>query len=192
MRATGSETVLLEDVFVPEEAVVLRRPRGAYPPAWNVILTVAMPLIVSAYAGVAQAAAALARDYAREHARAAGQAADPARPYLLGELANALTTAQLAVDDMVRIADDLNFGATAETANAVLVRKTIAAKAVLATAEKGLETVGGSGLYRRLGLECLLRDLHGAQFHPLPEKWQLRFKGRLALGLDPAGQAAHG
>ena len=46
MRATGSETVVLERVFVPEEAVVLRRPRAAYHPAYNVILTVAGTLIV--------------------------------------------------------------------------------------------------------------------------------------------------
>ena len=45
MRATGSQTVMLDNVFVPEEAVVLRRPQGAYHPAWNVILTNALPLI---------------------------------------------------------------------------------------------------------------------------------------------------
>jgi hypothetical protein len=33
----------------------------------------------------------------------------------------------------------------------------------------------------------LLRDVHGVQFHPLPEKRQLLFTGRLALGLAPVG-----
>ena len=36
MRGTGSNTVVLEDVFVPDEAIVLRRPRGAYHGVWNV------------------------------------------------------------------------------------------------------------------------------------------------------------
>jgi alkylation response protein AidB-like acyl-CoA dehydrogenase len=181
MRATGSETVILDRVFVPEDAVVLRRPRGTYHPAFNVILTVAMPLILSAYLGVAEAAAEIAFAQARRRGD------DEAMPFLLGELTNELTTAQLAVDSMVAIANDWDFAPVPDTANAILVRKTIAAKAVLATAEKALETVGGAGFFRRLGLERLLRDLHGAQFHPLPEKRQHLFTGKLALGQDPIG-----
>ena len=181
MRATGSETAILDGVFVPDEAVVLRRPRGTYHPVYNVILTVAMPLILSAYLGVGEAAAEIALTQARRRRD------DEAIPVLLGELTNQLTTAQLAVDSMVAITNDWDFPPVADTANAILVRKTIAAKAILATAEKALETVGGAGFFRRLGLERLLRDVHGAQFHPLPEKRQQLFTGRLALGLDPIG-----
>ena len=65
-----------------------------------------------------------------------------------------------------------------------------AANAVLATAEKALEITGGAGFYRGLGLERMLRDVHGAQFHPLQEKRQLLFTGRIALGLDPISGAA--
>jgi alkylation response protein AidB-like acyl-CoA dehydrogenase len=163
MRATGSETVILDKVFVPDEAIVMKRPRGPYHMAFNVIVTVAMPLICSAYLGAAEAAADIARK------QAAKRAGDPAAPWLLGELANHLATAQMAVDSMIAIADDFGFEATAETANDVLIRKSIAAKAVVATAEKALETAGGAGFFSRLGLERLLRDVHGAQFHPLPE-----------------------
>jgi alkylation response protein AidB-like acyl-CoA dehydrogenase len=179
MRATGSQTVVFDKVFVPEEAVALRRPRDAYHPAYNVILTVAMPLIVSAYVGIAEAAAEIATGMA---ARRAG---DPVAPYLLGELTNHLTTAQLAADSMVAIANDLAFDPVTETANAILVRKTIAASAVMATAEKALETAGGGGFFRKSGLERLVRDAHGIQFHPLQEKRQQHFTGRMALGLDP-------
>ena len=38
-----------------------------------------------------------------------------------------------------------------------------------------------------LGLERLLRDIHGAQFHPLQAKRQQRFTGRVVLGLEPIG-----
>ncbi len=86
---------------------------------------------------------------------------------------------------MVATADDYDFEATIETANAVLVRKTITAKAALATVEKALEAVGGRGFFRSLTLERFLRDIHGAQFHPLPEKEQQRLTGRLALGQEP-------
>jgi alkylation response protein AidB-like acyl-CoA dehydrogenase len=184
MRATGSQTVVLDRVLVPEEAVALRRPRGGYHPAFNVILTVALPLVMSVYVGVAEAAAAIARSQARK------RPGDPVMPYLLGELGILLTTAQLALDDMVRRANDLDFVPALETADAMLVRKTIVANSVLATAEKALEIAGGAGFYRRLGLERLLRDVHGAQFHPLPEKRQLLFCGRVALGLDPISGTA--
>jgi acyl-CoA dehydrogenase len=184
MRATGSQTVVLDRVFVPEAAVALRRPRGRFHPAWNVILAVAMPLIMSAYAGVAEAAAEIAQGQARKRAD------DPTLPILLGELANELAMVQLAVGDMVRLAADLDFAASTELSSAMLVRKTIAAQHVLATVEKALEVAGGAGFYRRLGLERLLRDAHGAQFHPLPARRQQRFTGRLALGLDPIADAA--
>lgn len=184
MRASGSRTVVLENVFVPDEAVALRRPRGAYHPAWNAILTVAMPLIMSAYVGVAEAAARIATEAARKRRD------EPEAPYLLGEMTNALTTAQLAVDDMVVIANDWDFTPATETANAILVRKSIAAEAVLATAEKAMEAAGGAAFYRKMGLERLLRDAHGVRYHPLPIKRQQHFTGRLALGLDPIGEVA--
>jgi alkylation response protein AidB-like acyl-CoA dehydrogenase len=184
MRATGSHTVILENVFVPDDAIALRRPRGRFHPAWNVILTVAMPLIMSVYAGVAEAAAAIGREQARK------RQGDPVVPYLLGELTNELATAQLAMDDMVRLANDFDFAMTLEVADAVLVRKTIVAEHVLATVEKALEAAGGAGFYRKTGLERLLRDAHAAQFHPLSGKRQHRFTGRIALGLDPTADAA--
>ena len=184
MRATGSHTIILDNVFVPDDAVALRRPCGRFHPAWNVILIVAMPLIMSVYAGVAEAAAAIGRDQASK------RQGDPAVPYLLGELTNELTTVQLAMDDMVRLANDFDFAMTLEVANAVLVRKTIVAEHVLATVEKALEAAGGAGFYRKTGLERLLRDAHGAQFHPLTRKRQHRFTGRITLGLDPIADAA--
>ena len=179
MRGTGSQTVKLDGVFVPDEAVVLRRARGPFHPAFAVILAVAMPLIMSVYLGVAESAARIARARARQRLR------DREEPILVGELENRLVTARLAVEDMIRLANGLDFHPSAELASSVLVRKTIAANAVIATAEKALEVAGGAGFLRKIGLEQTLRDAQGAQFHPLPEKRQQLFTGRLALRLDP-------
>ncbi len=183
MRGTGSQTVILDGVLVPEEAVALRRPRGAYHPAWNVILTVAMPLIMSAYLGVAEAAAEIALG------QAARRADDSGTAYLVGEMNNELATCRMAVESMVAITNDWNFEPAVETANDILTRKTIAAKAAIATVEKAMEITGGAGFFRGLGLERLLRDVHGARYHPLPEKAQQSFSGRLAMGLDPIADA---
>jgi alkylation response protein AidB-like acyl-CoA dehydrogenase len=184
MRASGSETVILDNVFVPDEAISLKRPRGRFHPAWNVILTVALPLIMAVYTGVAEAAAAIGEDYASQ------RKGDPAAPSLIGELINRLTQTQLAQDDMVRLANDLDFTMSLELSSAMLVRKTLVAEGALATVEKALETAGGAGFYRKSGLERFLRDAHGAQFHPLPASRQHRFCGRVALGLDPISDAA--
>lgn len=181
MRATGSHDVVLTDVFVPDSAISLRRPQGKWHPFWNVVVTVAMPLIMAVYVGVAEAAAAIARREALKKRQ------DASLPYLVGEMENTLVTAQMALQGMIDLAANYRFMPTNETASAILIRKTIAANAVIRTAEKALEVVGGAGFFRSLGLERLLRDVHGAIFHPLPEKRQLLFTGRLTLGLDPIG-----
>ena len=66
MRGTGSHTVKLENVFILDAAIVLRRPRGAYHPVWNVVLAVAMPLIMSVYVGIAQKATELSIGHIRQ------------------------------------------------------------------------------------------------------------------------------
>ena len=185
MRATGSHDVLLDNVFVPDGAVALRRPQGQWHTFFNVVVTVALPLVLSVYVGVAEAASDLARGIARKKS---GSGLDANLPYLLGEMDNALVTAQLAVQGMVDLCDDYTFEPTVQTANAVLIRKTIAANACIQTVEKAFEVVGGGAFFRSVGLERLLRDVHGAQFHPLQEKRQHLFTGRVALGLDPVSQ----
>src|SRR5712671_2045634 len=89
--------------------------RGRCHPAWNVILTIALPLIMPVYAGVAEAAVAIAHDHAKR------RRADPMMAYLLCELTNHLTKVQLAVDDMFRLANDLGFASSLDLANAILV-----------------------------------------------------------------------
>ena len=46
MRGTGSNNVTIEDLFVSDESIVLRRPADAWHPMWNVIIPIALPLIV--------------------------------------------------------------------------------------------------------------------------------------------------
>jgi alkylation response protein AidB-like acyl-CoA dehydrogenase len=176
MRGTGSGTVVLKDVFVAEGAVSLRRPRARYHAVYNIIMGCALPLIMSVYVGVAETAAERARALARKRG---------VMPQLLGELENALMAAQLAVDSMTELAADLEFEPSNELSSAMLVRKTLASNAVIATAAKALEVVGGTGYLRASGIERLLRDAYASQFHPLSERKQQEFTGRLQLGLDP-------
>jgi len=50
-----------------------------------------------------------------------------------------------------------------------------------------MEVVGGASFLRALGLERLFGDVQAARYHPLQEKPQLLYSGRLALGLDVNG-----
>lgn len=179
MRATGSHTVIFDNVFVAEEAVAVRRPKGKFHGLWSVVLPSAMPAIMAVYLGAAEKAADIAWEKAKT------KADKETVPYLAGEMENALTTAQMAVESMIDINDDFRFEPSLENTNAILVRKSIASRAIIQTVEKALETAGGAAFYRKLGLERILRDVHASQFHPLPEKQQHRFTGRIAMGLDP-------
>jgi acyl-CoA dehydrogenase len=178
MRGTGSHTVTLTQVFVPSEAVSLRRPAGKYHQVYNLVMVVALPLVVSAYVGIAEASADIARQ------RLAGRSGDDLKAVLIGEMENELTTALLAWESMVAIANNLDVQPSLPVANQVLIRKTIATQASIRTAEKALEAVGGAGYFRGPGLERMLRDVFAGQFHPLPPKKQQQFTGRVALGLD--------
>ncbi|HKA62654.1 MAG TPA: acyl-CoA dehydrogenase family protein [Methylomirabilota bacterium] len=179
MRGTGSNDVLLENVFVPDAAVGVRRPPGRWVPVFHVIYSVAFPLVYSVYLGVAEAARDLA---VREAGRRRG---DATTQLLAGELDTELTAARLAVKSMIDAADtdqiDVN------TVNAMVMGRTLAGRAVLRTCDKALELASGAGFYRAVGLERLFRDAQAARFHPLQEKPQALFTGRTALGLDVNG-----
>ena len=56
MRATGSQTILFENVFIPNSAITLERSKNEFHPFWNVVLTVALPLIMAVYVGIAEKA----------------------------------------------------------------------------------------------------------------------------------------
>ncbi len=181
MRGTGSHTVVLDDVFVPEAAVALVRPADAWHPVWATVLGAALPLIMACYVGAAEEAAVRATALAGPRADRAEVAP------LVGRMHNRLTSARDAVAAMVATNDDLRFDNTLSLADAMLTRKTIAAEAVTDTVRLALEVGGGAAYGRAAGIERLFRDAHGALYHPLPAARQERFSGRLALGLDPLG-----
>jgi acyl-CoA dehydrogenase len=179
MRATGSHDILLEDVFVPEAAVAGRRPQGRWHHLFHVIAMVALPLIYAPYVGVAEAA----RDLALREATKKRDDAHVA--YLVGEMDNQLAAAEMALERMIATAATAQPGP--ETTKRTTTARTLCGRAAIATVDKAMEVTGGNAFYRGLGLERLLRDVQGARYHPLQEKTQLRYAGRLALGLDIDG-----
>lgn len=178
LRATGSHTVVLDDVFVPDAAVSFIRPADRWHPMWNIVLGVALPIVMAPYLGIADAAV--------DHARTAAATSDqPHIRQLLGEIVNAHTVARDVVAAMFTDADDLGFDNTDEYASRTLSRKTVAADAAIETVRLTLELVGGSGYFRGHDVERLLRDVHGCLFHPLPRARQTILSANVAVGKSP-------
>jgi alkylation response protein AidB-like acyl-CoA dehydrogenase len=178
LRATGSHTIVFDDVFVPDGAVSLVRSAAVWHPIWNAVLGAALPLIMAAYAGIADAAVDIALELA-------GGRAEEHVAQLAGEMLNAHTTGVDAIDAMFHAADDLRFEGTDAFAARALSRKTVAAESLIATVRLAIEATGGAGYTRGCDLERLYRDVHGSLFHPLPRAKQTKLSGRVALGLPP-------
>lgn len=179
MRGTGSNDVELKDVFVPDAAISGRRPQGKWHHLFHTISMLAFPIIYSAYMGVADGARAKALEVARK------KPDDGNMAYLAGELENAHAAADIAIADMIRIADSEKPGP--ETTSRQMIRRTLVAQNTIKTVERAMELAGGAAFYRNLGLERAFRDIQAGRYHPLQEKPQLRYTGRVALGLDIDG-----
>ncbi|MFI6047970.1 acyl-CoA dehydrogenase [Nocardia sp. NPDC051321] len=180
LRASGSHTVLFEDVFVPDAAVSLIRRADTWPPVLNVVMGAAMPLVMAAYLGIADGAVDLATALVADRA-------DAPTFQLAGEMVNAHTTATDLIDAMFTGSDNLHFDNTDSHASKTLSRKTAAADALIDTVRLSIETVGGLGFSRACELEMRYRDIHGCLFHPLPRAKQTRLTGRVLLGHNPIG-----
>jgi alkylation response protein AidB-like acyl-CoA dehydrogenase len=176
MRGTGSNDILMKDVFVPEAAIVARRPIGAWHPMWNVIVPIALPIIVSCYVGLAEKACELALSAAC------------GRPHLantIGKMQNELMIARSMLTESIRAVDNYAFAPDLSITNDILMQKTVAARSVKQVVEIAAELVGGSGFFRNNLMERVVRDIRALHYHPLPEQRQRLFSGRIALGLSP-------
>ena len=177
MRGTGSTDVELKDVFIPDAAMGgLKRPPGKWHPFMHLVALAALPIVYAAYLGVAESAREIALGMAKK------KKDDPHTPYLVGEMDNFLTTAQIVHASLVELVKTAKPGP--ETTSAVMSRRTIMGQALVRTVEKAMEVAGGAGFYRSAHLERLFRDVQASRFHVVPEKAQLRLSGRVALGLD--------
>ena len=179
MRGTGSNDVLFKNYFVADDAIALTRPYGAWDQALEIPIGCALPIVMSAYLGLAESAYEIAMHHAHGEDDLPVIAA-------LGEMTNALEAAALAVDGMIALADEGHFEPSIGFASKMVTRKTLATRAVIETVEKAVDVVGGAAYFRRHPLERLQRDVRAARFHPMQEKRQLVFTGRHAAGLSPA------
>lgn len=182
MRASGSQDVRLENVFVPNASIALKRPAGVWHPFFHLVTLVAFPLIYSVYRGVAEKL----RD---ETIRLASKRRnDPDAQLQLGALQTALTAAIAAHEQMLQMGEAAAPGE--QISASIMTLKKVMTDNLLAAGNLAMEAAGGSAFYRDNGIERLFRDLQGARYHPFTALPQQRLAGRLALGLSADGKAA--
>ncbi|MBL8577513.1 MAG: acyl-CoA dehydrogenase family protein [Mesorhizobium sp.] len=175
MRGTGSNDVVIDGLFVPEANVALARTSGEWHPLFQIISTIAFPLIYAAYLGVAESARDIAIDLAKK------KPVNQHTTSLAGRMETALRAAQIAHRHMVSTAEQN--APSAQSVNEIMIGRTLVARNAIEAVELALELAGGAGFYRSVGLERRFRDIQGARFHPLQQGPQATYTGSLALGL---------
>ena len=175
MRGTGSNDIVIDGHIVPETAVSLKRPAGEWHPAFQVIGTIALPLIYSVYLGIAEGA----RDIALRTAKR--KKPDQHAIRLAGRMDTELAAARLARDFMLA-AVRLD-APSAETVNQVTIGRQLVGRHAITAVELAMELAGGAGFFRSTGLERRFRDIQAARYHPLTAGPQAQYAGSMALGL---------
>lgn len=178
MRGTRSDDVLVEGLFVPDKNVAFSRKAGEWHPVFQIIATVAFPLIYAAYLGVAESA--------RDIAIAMAKKRPPSHHVteLAGKMDTSLRAAQIAHRYMLEVV--ARNAPSAESVNEVMIGRALVARHAIEAVELAMELGGGASFYRANGLERRFRDIQGARFHPLQAGPQAQFAGATALGLSTA------
>ena len=174
MRGTGSNDVELDELFVADAGVALKRRAGEWHPLFQIIATTAFPLIYAAYLGVADSACEIALGLARKRPATHDLRA------LAGRMMTELRGAEMAQNAMVAVAE--RNAPSAESVNDVMIGKTLVADHAIRAVELAMELAGGAGFYRAAGLERRFRDIQGARYHPMQRGPQAQYSGALALG----------
>ncbi|MBV9585402.1 MAG: acyl-CoA/acyl-ACP dehydrogenase [Alphaproteobacteria bacterium] len=185
MRATRSDSLVLEDCWVPDDAVVYRsddlRPfRHAY-------LNWFWGSYTPVYLGVAQAAFDELRRVV--HARQPEGYAQPLAYHPdvrrhIAEISADLEAARLVMYRSAWLSDTQ--GPTPETTAALYRAKYMVGEAVSRITRTALTLGGAHGIFKTSRLEQLFRDGALGPLHPPPSDFCLYHMGLYELGLDPA------
>lgn len=187
MRASGSDTVVLDQCFVPEELVFHRCRPGfdtdevlAAGLVWFCVTTTAT------YLGVAKAVIDAARqELAASRLSYLGSArADLATVQAqLGEIVAATLTAEAACVSVAARVDSREHDPRAILPVAIAVKHAAVGTATRAV-EDAAELLGGRAYRRTSTVARLWRDVQGARFHPPSRLASRLLLGRWALGLS--------
>jgi alkylation response protein AidB-like acyl-CoA dehydrogenase len=183
MRATGSHDIVLEEVAVPDSALLYRQSAAApdpYRPSSNAWFTLC---VTAVYLGVGQAAVAAAVRFAHERVPTAlGQSIatlDSVQMRLGAAELDLLVARRYLADVAARWSGDA--AARGQLGAEVVAAKVFVTNAALRATDAALRVVGGAAMRRDLPLERLYRDVRAGLYHPPSDDQAHALLGRLAL-----------
>lgn len=184
MRGTASHDLVLEDVLLPADKVVGRRPYGELR---GPILATALhfaPVVAATYFGIAAGARDVAVEGARAGARGPRALSDlPRVQRQVGEMDALLRGAWWALTGSL---DELgtDYGADPAALTTVMLAKRQVVTSAIEVVDLAMEVLGGRAYFRRSPLERAYRDVRAGTFHPFTPEVTLTYAGKVALG-DP-------
>lgn len=182
MKGTGSNSINFKDVFVPEEKVALTRIRGQWHPVWDVVSTLAFPVFIAPYAGIAEA---ITEETVKLYSARKSDASHSVS--CIGEMHNHYQVTKMAFELLVKNANELDIKPCSNSASVALQAKSLITKYGKACADSAMEALGGYSYFHKVGIERLYRDLLAGEFHPMQASKQREMLGHFLLGKTLAG-----
>jgi alkylation response protein AidB-like acyl-CoA dehydrogenase len=184
LRTAGNDDVYFEDVFVPDEWLIGRRPIGAPTPQGQAPGVNGWSLAVAAvYLGIGQAACDAACDYANNRRPPAlnGPIAELAHiQQWIGQMQVGLDAARAVMHQAARAWAE-SPALRPSLSSQIAAAKYLATNAACAATDVALRVAGGFSLTRALPLERYFRDARAGLFHPPQDDLALAQIGRAAL-----------
>jgi alkylation response protein AidB-like acyl-CoA dehydrogenase len=183
MRGTGSWDVVFDDVFVPEFMAQVGTPWDEWDRRSERMLAWFACTVAAVYLGIAEAAAAFTASYLANRTLGGMQyplARQPGIIFGAGEVDALIRPARALLYDTIRRRRDQVLPAAE-----IVAVKYCVTNAAVAAVDRCFRMVGGSGLYRRLPVERMFRDVQAGPLHPPTNDLALEGLGRAALGIPP-------
>jgi alkylation response protein AidB-like acyl-CoA dehydrogenase len=182
MRSTQSRSSEFKEAFIPESAIVLRRPVSRSGRVTKVFAKA--PFTIGApYVGIAQAARDFTVEFMKDRKRFPLKHPMSHLPSVynkVGEMDMLIEGARAA---MYRAAGEVDLDHPASWSRRAVAARMIAIENSVKVVDLALRAVGGSSFFKRLPLERLFRDVRAGLYHPFDSDESLEFLGKSAFGL---------
>jgi alkylation response protein AidB-like acyl-CoA dehydrogenase len=190
MRGTGSWDVIFDQVFVPEFMAQVGTPWDEWDRRSERMLSWFACTVAAVYLGIAESAAAFTASLLSTRTLGGMEHPLSRQPGIIfgaGEVDALIRPARALLYDTIRRRND-----DVLPAAEVVAVKYCVTNAAVAAVDKCFRMVGGSGLYRRLPIERMFRDVQAGPLHPPTNDLALEGLGRAALGIAPDAQPRWG
>ncbi|HYH31868.1 MAG TPA: acyl-CoA dehydrogenase family protein [Pseudonocardia sp.] len=185
MRATRSDDLELDSVFVPSSAVVHSLPAGHLDRrVMETVWAWAMPAFASVYTGIA----AGALQWTIDRLTPAGRAGDPVVQDVIGECHILLESSRALIHRHVEevVTRALHARGVQEAVARCVTVKHAAANNAVAILQKLVDVNGGAAFGRALPFERMWRDVQAGPIMPMGNVAARQFVGATALGVEVA------